>query len=1224
MIDSPALLKDLKKLLTQLERDLRDQLDREPALAASLQQEWQQARDAKRTAATLYDWQAEALTQSAVHWILACVFLRFLEDNDFLDEPLLFAPDAARQALVRDRYQAYFTANPVHSDRDYLLQAFATAAALPGLAGLFDPRHNPLHRLPISGDGAISLLGFFRRIAPDSGALIHDFTDPERRTRFLGDLYQDLSESAKKRYALLQTPIFVEEFILDRTLTPAIETFGFREVRMIDPACGSGHFLLGGFERLFRLWATAEPGRNRADLAQRALDGVYGVDLNPFAVEIARFRLLIAALTGAEIVRLGSAPDFRVHVVTGDSLLHGKQFGLTQTLGMFESASDYASTGLTHAYAVEDLDALRAVLGQQYHAVVGNPPYIVPNDAALNEKYRGIYVSCHRKYSLGAPFTERLFKLAVSAEPGSAREGGFVGLITANSFMKREFGRKLVEEVLPHMDLTHVVDTSGAYIPGHGTPTVILLGRNRKRDVALVRAVLSISGEPSEPADASRGLVWRSIVELIDTPGARNPFVSVSDLEKAALSVFPWSLTGGDAPEAKNSIESAATSRLDAIAELYGGTGRTSADDVFTADVQYFGRVGLEQEFIQTLIEGDQVRDHALESGRAIVTPYDANGLVDIRGRRNLGKYFWPFRTSLGARVTFGLATYKQEGRPWWEWHQVSVSRLSYVRAITFAEVSTHNHFVLDRGGKVFKQTAPVIKLPKGASEAEHLGLLGLLNSSVACFWLKQVCHNKGEGGGTRVEAGNSALGDEAWKSHFAFNSTKVSDFPLVETRPSQIATALDAEAQMLALVQPSAIASHAVPSRDALSDAKKRADASRSTMIALQEELDWHCYRLYDLTQADAHLEHPHPPPLELGQRAFEIVLARRVAADTEETSWFTRHGSTPITELPAHWPADYRAVVERRIALIESDRQIGLIERPEYKRRWNSEPWAEAERRALREWLLDRLESERHWAPRTTTSGGGGAATSERAPQLRSMAQLADQVRGDADFMQVATLYTGDDAFDVTRLVGELVAAESVPYLPALRYTEDGLRKRAAWEQTWALQREEDARGVALDIPVPPKYTKADFQGGDAWRLRGALDVPKERFVSYPGATPDGDGTLLVGWAGWTHLQQATALAAQYLALKEQEAWPAERLVPLLAGLAELVPWLRHWHNDLDPQHDARMGDYFAGFVQDEARARGVAEAALAAWRPSATGRGRPRGRGVRRAAATESSSP
>ena len=60
--------------------------------------------------------------------------------------------------------------------------------------------------------------------------LVHDFTDPEWDTRFLGDLYQDLSEAARKKYALLQTPVFVEEFILDRTLDPAIEEFGLAKM----------------------------------------------------------------------------------------------------------------------------------------------------------------------------------------------------------------------------------------------------------------------------------------------------------------------------------------------------------------------------------------------------------------------------------------------------------------------------------------------------------------------------------------------------------------------------------------------------------------------------------------------------------------------------------------------------------------------------------------------------------------------------------------------------------------------------------------------------------------------------------------------------------------------------------------------------------------------------------------------------------------------------------
>src|SRR5207253_8701845 len=81
-------------------------------------------------------------------------------------------------------------------------------------------------------------------------------------SRFLGDLYQNLSESARKRYALCQTPSFVIDFILDRTLTPALDAFGLEATRMIDPSCGSGHFVLAAFARIFRLWQGKEPGTN--------------------------------------------------------------------------------------------------------------------------------------------------------------------------------------------------------------------------------------------------------------------------------------------------------------------------------------------------------------------------------------------------------------------------------------------------------------------------------------------------------------------------------------------------------------------------------------------------------------------------------------------------------------------------------------------------------------------------------------------------------------------------------------------------------------------------------------------------------------------------------------------------------------------------------------------------------------------------------------------------
>ncbi|MCE2660401.1 MAG: BREX-2 system adenine-specific DNA-methyltransferase PglX, partial [Rubrivivax sp.] len=898
----------------------------------------------------------------------------------------------------------------------------------------------------------MALRNFWQQINPDTGALQHDFTDANWNTRFLGDLYQDLSEATRKRYALLQTPEFVEEFILDRTLTPAIRSFGFREVRMIDPTCGSGHFLLGGFARLVAEWQRAEPGRNPRDVAQKALDAVAGVDLNPFAVAISRFRLLVAALQAAGVPRLAGAPDFQIQVAIGDSLLHGQRFGLggqtaTRSEQLFDEAQAHADEGLEHAYATEDLTQVKQILGRQYHAVVGNPPYIVVRDAALNAAYRKRYASCHMKYSLGCPFTERFFELAVTGERYG--QAGYVGLITANSFMKREFGSKLIEQVLPRLDLTHVIDTSGAYIPGHGTPTVILLGCHRPPHDELhsasntVRAVMGVKGEPSKPEDAAQGLVWRAIVDQIDRPGSETEFISVADTPRTTLSKHPWSIGGGGAADLKGLVESGNTTRLSNVTAAVGVMVVTGEDDIFLRSRPADLRRTSGTSSVRQLVEGDAVRDWNCTATLDAIYEYETDGRHQPDAM--LDSYFWSFRSLMRPAIYFGR-TKEQRGMHWREYGVIVKDKLGNSPSIAFAEVATHNHFVLDRGGKVFKQTAPVIKLPAGSSEDDYLGLLGLLNSSVACFWLQQVCHNKGRPGAEIAGA------DERYEMRYAINASNVAELPICAERPQQLAQRIDALSTQLNAALPVALlAREPLPDRAGLDAARARAASLKRQMYALQDELDWQCYRLYGLLPEGvrgADLEHTAPPELNLGERAFEIVLARRMAAGDEETTWFERHGSTPVTDLPAHWPADYRAVVERRIALIESDRNIGLIERPEFKRRWNTPSWDDREKAALRDWLLDRLEQPAFWP-----------ASADEPPQLTTTSRLADRARSDAAFMQVAALYAGHADFDPARLVAELVAAEAVPLLPVLRYTEDGLRKRTQWEDTWALQRREDA---------------------------------------------------------------------------------------------------------------------------------------------------------------------
>lgn len=1190
MIDPRTLLTDLTRQLKTLEDDLRGRIEELPELKAELQAEWQAARDAERCAETFESWAEQLITQAGVHWLLSCVFLRFIEDNRLVDRPWLSGtPESGRRSLAVDRFEAWLRAHPTDNDRSYLLEAFREAGALPGLQTFFDPTHNPVFRFPISADAAMALRQFWLQVNPDTGTLRHDFTDGEWNTRFLGDLYQDLSEATRKRYALLQTPEFVERFILDRTLTPAIHTFGFREVRLIDPTCGSGHFLLGAFERLVGEWQRAEPGRNPVDIARKALDAVAGVDLNPFAVAVARFRLWVAALRVAGVERLAHAPNFRLQVAIGDSLLHGTRFGLKVADDMFDNAERYQRAGLAHAYASEDLDAVNAVLGRQYHAVVGNPPYIVVKDKALNQAYRDGYASCHMKYSLGAPFTERFFELALSGNGTAKHPGGYVGLITTNSFMKREFGSKLIEQVLPQLDLTHVIDTAGAYIPGHGTPTVILFGRHQRPVAGEVRTLMGIRGEPSTPEDPAQGLVWTAILNQVDRAGSESDFLSVTDTSREVFGRHPWSMGGGGAAELKELVEEAGAERLGRLTVAMGFFGISAADEILINDAPSFRRNQIESSLHRPVVSGDEVRDWTENSTLHALVPYENGELVDVSHWTGVYRWLLPYRTTLGERKTFAKKSYFEEGRPWWEWHQIALDRIETPFTITFAFVATHNHFVLDRGGKVFNRSAPVIKLPADRGEDAHLRLLGLLNSSVACFWLKQVCHNKG----STVDQHGARQRTSPFEDFYEFTSAGLSDFPIPNSSPLIEATMLDRLANEHAELLPATILaafSGRVEDISArLDTAQRSAQSRREQMIAAQEELDWACYALYGLlppSTTPESLRHTSPPPVRLGERAFEVVLARRMAAGSEETTWFERHGSTPITELPAHWPADYRAVVERRIALIEADRNIGLIERPEYKRRWNDTSWAELQKAALRDWLLDRLETEAYWQ------------RNPEQPQILSTWRLSELARRDRDFVQVAAVYTGEESPDLHALINELVGAEAVPSLPAQRYTDTGLRKRAQWEDTWDLQRREDAGEDVGRIPVPPKYQSKDFSKASYWKLRGALDVPKERWVSYPGCERGADASLPILWAGWNHLQQAQAVAAYYMEMKDTEGWPTERLIPLLAALQQLVPWLKQWHNDLDPTFGERMGDYYAGFLADEARSHGLTLEGLAAW--------------------------
>lgn len=1190
MIDRLALLKDAQRQVKALEKDLNAQVSDLAEVGERLRAEYDRAFKVGRTAATWSAWLGERVTQAAVAWVLGTVFVRFCEDNGLIGDPFLAGPTTARLTLAEERTEEFYRRNPDKTARDWLLAAFGEIAAVPVGAALFDERHNALFQIPLSHDAAKDLITFWRR-RTETGTLIHDFTDDTWDTRFLGDLYQDLSEDIRKKYALLQTPEFVEEFILDLTLTPAIEEFGYDVVKVIDPTCGSGHFLLGAFHRLLAEWEKNAPDRDTYERVRLALDAIHGVDINPYATAIARFRLILAALRSAGWKNLKAADgyEFPLHVAVGDSLLKSRQLDL-----FGENRDELAE----FAYATEDLADHPNILEEGcYHVVVGNPPYITVKDKTLNGLYRSLYDACSGKYALSVPFAQRFFELAIPANL-EGRHAGRIGQITANSFMKREFGKALIESFFAsRVELTHVIDTSGAYIPGHGTPTVILIGRkNRWHRGASIRAVLGIRGEQSAPEDASRGVVWRAIVDQLDRPGSESEWVSVVEVERTHFDLPPWNLGGGGAVDLQERIEAASPARLVSILTSAGITAVTGEDDLYILPSHRAARrLGIEQT--RPLVVGNSIRDYVLADPDDSIWPYrDDFSVCSLEDIPRISSLFFAYRTAISKRKRFGTPMLAK-GMCWYEWQEIYPEKLAVGYGIPFPFVATHNHFMFDRGGKVFKQTAPVLKLSADASEEDHLRLCGVLNSSMACFWLKQVSHGKGNGGV------NEGLRGDEWEEFYEFTGTKLQEFPLPGEMPLDLGRELDGLGQRVMAVGPGAVAAEGVPTRGRLGVAREEWEATRRRMVALQEELDWQVYRQYGLMAEELTLPMGEVPEVRLGERAFEIVLARKIVAGEETSEWFKRHGSTPITEVPEHWSEEYRAVVEKRIAVMEADRNIGLIERPEYKRRWATEGWDKLQDKALRDWLLDRLEAREFWF---------ADVDGMMQPRLWTTGRLADELAGDADFVSVAEIYRPGE--DLAKVVAGLVENEHVPFLAALRYKDSGLAKRADWEDVWDQQRAEDAetdpeaaKRIRDAIPVPPKYAQADFRKPSYWRARGKLDVPKERFISYPPAGPDNDPTLLIGWAGWDHREQAQALATLIVERQDNDGWDAERLTPILAGLREVMPWVRQWHNDVDPLYDGSPAEVYDAFLAETMGRHALTADTLTGWRPPAATRGR-----------------
>ena len=229
--------------------------------------------------------------------------------------------------------------------------------------------------------------------------------------------------------------------------------------------------------------------------------------------------------------------------------------------------------------------------------------------------------------------------------------------------MKREFGVKLIEEYFAHkVELTEVIDTSGAYIPGHGTPTVILVGIRRSGPGrrATIRTVRSVQGEPSVPENAKNGLVWNAILTQIDQPSSVSPWVSTADLNRGRyFGKQPWILADGGL-EIIEEINKNCSGRVGDRALRVGFYGDSHADEAFF--IENGGPLTTQPEnlLLARSQRGEQVRDWCLSGTEFAVFPYDEDRSLLSADQLPLSfvRHFWIIRTDLWARTIGSGKTY--------------------------------------------------------------------------------------------------------------------------------------------------------------------------------------------------------------------------------------------------------------------------------------------------------------------------------------------------------------------------------------------------------------------------------------------------------------------------------------------------------------------------------------------------------------------------------------
>ncbi len=296
----------------------------------------------------------------------------------------------------------------------------------------------------------------------------------------------------KKAGGVYYTPTYIVDYIIRSTVAKLLEGKSVNQaskLRILDPACGSGSFLLGAYKFLMD-WHRDEylkegAGKHRKELYQTQggdwhltttqkkrilLNNIYGVDIDSQAVEVTKLSLLLKVLEGESEQTIGTnlrlfheraLPDLADNIKCGNSII-GRDFYENEQMSLLDDDERYR----VNVFDWDGSDGFAEIMkGGGFDAVIGNPPYV--NAWELYNlmpyvrefiKARSSFSTAERHWDLYVLFLERSLKLA--------RQNGLVSFIIPYSYAIQKYAMASRSLILKQYKVESVADLRAVRVFG--------------------------------------------------------------------------------------------------------------------------------------------------------------------------------------------------------------------------------------------------------------------------------------------------------------------------------------------------------------------------------------------------------------------------------------------------------------------------------------------------------------------------------------------------------------------------------------------------------------------------------------------------------------------------------------------------------------------------------------------------------------------------------------